>query len=147
MAQEEDGPQSSESSSSSSSSKLPPGMVLGPDGKPIPPDAYPMARALKGERQPPVEFSRRAPDGRLRTLLNTTAPLRDDRGELLGAVAISIEITALKEKESELRQARDERAPVHLAQLAVGQRQLAAQAVEPQRIGELHRDATVAMAA
>jgi PAS domain S-box-containing protein len=84
------------------------GDMLDLDGNPIPPEAYPIQRVLRGETVPSMEFQRLTPDGRRRTLLHNVAPLRNAEGRLVGAVAISTEITAQKEKEAELRHARDD---------------------------------------
>jgi transcriptional regulator with GAF, ATPase, and Fis domain/PAS domain-containing protein len=83
------------------------GALLDADGQPIPLDAYPIGRALRGERVPSLEVQRAAPDGRLRALLTSAAPLVDPQGARVGAVAISIDITPQKHKEAELREARD----------------------------------------
>ena len=84
------------------------GDMLDADGQPIPVEAYPIARALRGERVPPLEFHRAALDGRTRALLNSAAPIVDPQGAMVGAVAISIDITPQKATEADLRQARDE---------------------------------------
>ena len=83
------------------------GDMLDVDEKPIPLDAYPIARALRGERVPPLEIHRVTPDGGTRALLSSAVPLLEPQGALIGAVAISIDITLQKHKEVELRQARD----------------------------------------
>ena len=83
------------------------GDLLDADGQPLPLDAYPCARALRGEHVSPLECQRVAPDGRRRALLNSATPLHDPRGTLVGAVAISTDITLQKQREAELRQARD----------------------------------------
>ncbi|HEX7547495.1 MAG TPA: sigma 54-interacting transcriptional regulator, partial [Candidatus Methylomirabilis sp.] len=83
------------------------GDLLDADGQPIPLDAYPIARALRGERVPSLEFQRGGLDGRLRALLTSAAPLVDPQGAMVGAVAISFDITPQKHREVELRQARD----------------------------------------
>jgi transcriptional regulator with PAS, ATPase and Fis domain len=72
------------------------------DGQPLPLDAYPTARALRGERVPPLEVQRVAPDGGMRALLSSAVPLRDPRGALLGAVSISADITLQKQKDAEI---------------------------------------------
>ena len=84
------------------------GHILDTDEKPIPLDEYPIARALRGERGVSMEIRRPAHDGTKRALINTAAPLVDPQAALLGAVAINIDITSQKDKEDELRRARDE---------------------------------------
>jgi PAS domain S-box-containing protein len=120
------------------------GDMLDVDGKPIPPDQFPIARALRGERVPPLEFQRIGPRGERRSLLNSVAPLRDDRHAILGAVSISVEITAQKQKEAELREARDALEQRVQARTADVQRLSAELAVaeqrERQRLGEVLHD-------
>ncbi|HWT81192.1 MAG TPA: PAS domain S-box protein, partial [Candidatus Methylomirabilis sp.] len=109
------------------------GQMLDTDGKPIRPEAYPIARVLRGEHVLAMEFQRVAPDGQMRTLLHSVAPLRDSQSMLIGAVAISIEITAQKQKEAELRQAHaelEQRVQDRTAELSQAVRQLERQSAQ-----------------
>jgi PAS domain S-box-containing protein len=81
------------------------GDMLDRQGRPIPPDAWPIRRALNGERGRTVEFRRVTPDGRERVLLNTATPIVGPTGQLIGAVSVSAEITDLTRREEELRSA------------------------------------------
>lgn len=70
---------------------------------------WPLVRsALDGDTCTQVELQVQRPDGRRHFMLVNTAPLRNTRGDLTGAVAIFQDITALKEGEQALRQVRDE---------------------------------------
>jgi two-component sensor histidine kinase len=62
-----------------------------------------MARALRGEKAT-EEFQRVTPGGTL-VVLNSACPLRDAAGTLIGAVAITTDITERNRTESALRQA------------------------------------------
>jgi two-component sensor histidine kinase len=81
------------------------GETLDREGRPIPPDRWPVRRALLGERGAAVEFRRPTPDGRERVLLNAATPILAPDGRLLGAVSVSTEITDLTRREVELRSA------------------------------------------
>jgi PAS domain S-box-containing protein len=75
------------------------------DGKALPVDQWPMSRALRGETVRAVELHRTAPDGTPYVFLNSCAPIRNTRGEIIGAVAINTDITERKRAEDQLRQA------------------------------------------
>lgn len=69
--------------------------VRGPDGRPQPLDRLPLARALAGETvvgaEETVRHLRSGRDVRVRT---NAAPIRDERGTIVGALEVAREITA-----------------------------------------------------
>jgi two-component sensor histidine kinase len=75
------------------------------DGKELAVDEWPMSRALRGETVRAVELHRTAPDGTPYVFLNSCAPIRNERGEIIGAVAINTDITERQRAEARLRQA------------------------------------------
>jgi PAS domain S-box-containing protein len=75
------------------------------DGNFVPVDRWPVSRALQGETVTGVEWHRRAPDGSAYVFLNSAAPLRDERGRIIGAVSVTTDITARKRAEEALREA------------------------------------------
>jgi PAS domain S-box-containing protein len=79
------------------------GQYLDGDGRPVLMARWPMTRALRGERAT-EEFRRVAPGGSI-VVLNSACPLRNAAGELIGAVAITTDITERNRVESALRQA------------------------------------------
>jgi PAS domain S-box-containing protein len=81
------------------------GKTTDADGKELAVDQWPMSRALRGETVRGVELHRTAPDGRPYVFLNSCAPIRNERGEVIGAVAINTDITERKHAEDHLRQA------------------------------------------
>ena len=67
------------------------------DGRPIPPERWPGARALRGEAvSPGVEFVYTADDGRELRMLESTAPFRAEDDEIIGAIAVVQDITERK---------------------------------------------------
>jgi two-component sensor histidine kinase len=66
---------------------------------------WPVMRALRGETVRGVELRRIAPDGTSYVFLNSVAPLIDNEGRIMGAVAINTDITERKRVEEQLRQA------------------------------------------
>jgi PAS domain S-box-containing protein len=79
------------------------GDYLDADGKPVPIEEWPTARALRGETAS-REFLRRTPTGSL-FVLNSAAPLRNEQGAIIGAVAITTDISERKRMEDRLRDA------------------------------------------
>jgi PAS domain S-box-containing protein len=86
-------------------------------GKPvstlIPPDRYNeepgiLQRIRRGERIDHYETVRRRKDGSLVEISLTVSPVRDARGEIIGASKIARDITFRKQAEKALREARDE---------------------------------------
>ncbi len=82
--------------------------ALHPDGTPYQPDEYPMARAVRhGEtiEQEPMLYRRG--DGRLTNLLVSSAPIRDDKGEIVLGVTVVQGVDDHIRMETELRETRD----------------------------------------
>jgi PAS domain S-box-containing protein len=79
------------------------------DGSPITHDACWMARALQtGEEYNGEEIIIERPDGKRLTDLAHANPIRDEAGELVGAVNVLVDITDRIQAETVLRGARDE---------------------------------------
>jgi signal transduction histidine kinase len=79
------------------------------DGSPIAHDACWMARALQtGKEYNGEEIIIERPDGRRLTVLAHANPIRDEAGELVGAVNVLVDITDRIQAETVLRGARDE---------------------------------------
>lgn len=78
-----------------------------PDGRPVTADDWALARALRRrETSRDEEIEIQASDGVRRTILNSAAPIVSDAGELLGGVAVNVDITARKRIEADERKAR-----------------------------------------
>ncbi|MFB6460831.1 sensor histidine kinase [Bradyrhizobium tunisiense] len=74
-----------------------------PDGTPLPHDECPMAIALKENRAVrDVEAVAERPDGSRICFMPYPTPLRDERGELVGAVNMLVDITARKQAEERM---------------------------------------------
>ena len=74
-------------------------------GNPLPPDAFPAARALRGETvDPGVEFLHRHHDGRETWTRVAAAPMRDERGEITGVFVVVVDIDAIKRANERLRE-------------------------------------------
>ena len=76
------------------------------DGRPLPPDQWPGARALRGEIvSPGIEFRYTGDDGSDVWMLVSAVPYRsEDEDENVGAIAVVKDITDLKKTEQKLRQ-------------------------------------------
>ena len=99
-------------------------LVRRPDGRPVSIDETPMVAALKGETTRNVEAVICTADGRRTPVLVSAAPVRSVDNEILGAVVVFEEITALKELERMRSEysaviAHDLRAPLHVIQLQI----------------------------
>ncbi|MCU1277569.1 MAG: sensor protein, partial [bacterium] len=72
------------------------------EGKPLPSDEFPLVKALSGElvEGQVVVFQR--PDGTLRTVRASAAPVRDAGGTVVAAVTAYYDVTAAKRVEDEL---------------------------------------------
>ncbi|MDI3340004.1 MAG: PAS domain-containing protein [Sphaerobacter sp.] len=71
-----------------------------PDGRPIPPDEQPLARGLRGETQADWEqIVRRVDTGDDVHLLVGYSPIADDRGTIVGAVAVVSDVTRMRQLE------------------------------------------------
>ena len=67
------------------------------DGTPIPQEAWISARALRGETARNEELEIHHPDGRVFPILASGAPLRNDLGQIAGAVVAFQDISRLRE--------------------------------------------------
>jgi len=72
------------------------------DGKPVPPDSYPLRRVLRDQQDLRGEFELVLPDGRRVHLLIHGSPIRTKQGKIIGAVAAFVDITTQKELQREL---------------------------------------------
>jgi PAS domain S-box-containing protein len=75
-------------------------------GERIEPEQWAGTRAIRrGERTLGEVVRIRAFDGKDKTILNSTVPLRDERGVIQGALVVNEDVTHLRETEDALRQA------------------------------------------
>ena len=73
-------------------------------GKPVAAGEWPLARAMvQGETCPGRLIRIQCHDGSFKTIIDAAAPLRDEHGNLTGAVAVNEDITALHEAQERLR--------------------------------------------
>ncbi|HYO09904.1 MAG TPA: ATP-binding protein [Tepidisphaeraceae bacterium] len=82
--------------------------VLFQDGKQLPRDRYPVARAARGERVYPQEVEVALPTGRRLTVLSSASPIYDADAKVIGAVSSFADITQLKLLQRELETRRRE---------------------------------------
>ncbi|AFL49822.1 PAS domain S-box-containing protein [Sinorhizobium fredii] len=73
-------------------------------GKMLSPDELPVQRAARGEVVPNFEEEVRFEDGTSRHLFGNATPLRDAAGDVIGAVAASVDITERKQAEEALQE-------------------------------------------
>lgn len=77
-------------------------------GDPLETEEWPLRKALRtGESVPPQEMFILRFDRRCRTILNAAAPIRGNRGKLIGAVAVDQDITARRRAEDQIRSLAD----------------------------------------
>ncbi len=82
-------------------------MVHLQDGRPLSVAELPLQRAAReGRVIPPVELQVQLPDGRNRFLEVSGAPLRGEQGEVIGGLAVTVDISARKQAEEDRKQAR-----------------------------------------
>jgi PAS domain S-box-containing protein len=74
-------------------------------GEELPVGDWPVLRALRGETLRGIELHRIAPDGTPYVFINSVAPVINQEGRIVGAVAINTDITERKRVEEQLRQA------------------------------------------
>lgn len=80
-----------------------------PDGKPLPHEQCPMAIALRENRPVRgVEALAQRPDGTLVPFLPFPTPIRDENGQLIGAVNMLVDVTERKEAETHQKLLLDE---------------------------------------
>ena len=73
-------------------------------GKPIAAEEWALARALtKGETSTGELVRIQCFDGTIKTIINSAAPLRDERGDIAGAIVVNEDITALHEAQEKQR--------------------------------------------
>jgi PAS domain S-box-containing protein len=79
--------------------------IFYPDGKPMPHQKCPMARALRGEtlKQSDLEILVEQPSGARRNVIVNPKPLRNERGKIVGAINCLYDFTEDKRAEAELR--------------------------------------------
>jgi signal transduction histidine kinase len=63
------------------------------DGSPMPPEEWPIVRALAGETVPRDVYRLQLPDGRMPLIESRAAPVRRDDGTILGAVTTFDDVT------------------------------------------------------
>lgn len=78
------------------------GKAFFPDGHPIPPEAWPLRKALRGDTTVGAEARIVRPDGSYHDVLIGAAPIRNARQGIIGAVAIFSDITERKRVEEKL---------------------------------------------
>jgi PAS domain S-box-containing protein len=78
-------------------------------GQPIGRDDWALARALRGETSHSELIRIQCFDGSSKTILNWAAPIRSDDGEIVGAIALNEDVTALQYTQEQLRSAVRER--------------------------------------
>ncbi len=81
--------------------------VFDKEGAPVPNDWLPMQRAGRGEEVMDYEFEWRFPDGERLSLYGNATPLRDEAGNIAGAVAAFINVTERKRAEEALRESEE----------------------------------------
>jgi PAS domain S-box-containing protein len=75
-----------------------------PDGLPLELEDWSLMRALRaGEVSSAEELIIQALDGRRKTILTNTLPIRDAADTITGAIAIAVDITSLKDAEQQLK--------------------------------------------
>jgi signal transduction histidine kinase len=75
-----------------------------PDGRPVAPEEWPLARAVSGgERAEGAEIAVVRGDGTRAITIQSAAPVRDDAGQVVAAVAAYVDITERKGIEDQLR--------------------------------------------
>ena len=73
------------------------------DGRAVPPQEWPLSRALRGETISAHHGRFHGPDGTVRDFLVSAAALRGTDGRIQGAVAAAVDVTREKRAEAELR--------------------------------------------
>ncbi|MDI7276814.1 MAG: PAS domain-containing protein, partial [Anaerolineae bacterium] len=76
-------------------------LALTPEGRPLPAEERPSWRVPAGQSVAGMEVEVVLPDGRRAQLLLNSAPLRDEKGDLTGAVMTVTDITPLREAREE----------------------------------------------
>lgn len=118
-------------------------------GRPVVPERMPLARAEHGEATRAEEIAVRRSDGTLVPGLVSAAPIRDEAGRYLGAVAVFEETTALKELERMREEwtsvvAHDLRQPVTVINAYAQLLERTAEAADPKVAGKIGHIRTAA---
>ncbi len=74
------------------------------NGQPIPPEDFPLNRAVRGEDVESIETFIKKPDGSTMFVLTTAAPLYDEQGTITGAVSVFRDISKRKSIEQQKNQ-------------------------------------------
>jgi two-component system CheB/CheR fusion protein len=105
-----------------------------PDGTPLSPDDWPLARAIaRGETVINQEITLERADGQRSTLLVSATPIPEDGSQVTLGVMTWYDVTARKQMEEDLRQARDQleqRVVARTAELGAANAALRAEATE-----------------
>jgi PAS domain S-box-containing protein len=83
--------------------------IFYPDGRPMPHEKCPMARALRGETLDAAELEIlvKRPDGLRRNVIVNPAALKNERGKIIGAINCLHDITERKRTENALRESEE----------------------------------------
>ncbi len=73
--------------------------AIHPDGRPVAKDEYPLARALGGEDHPQLECKIERGDGAYVWINIVGAPIRNDRGAIIGAIVAVTDVDNIKNAE------------------------------------------------
>ncbi|WP_246749841.1 sensor histidine kinase [Mesorhizobium caraganae] len=73
------------------------------DGHTVSREDRPLSKAMRGEQTDNQEFAYILPNGVQRTLLSSARPIRGTSGKVIGAVQVSLDITARKQGEEQRR--------------------------------------------
>jgi PAS domain S-box-containing protein len=84
--------------------------IFYPDGRPMPHEKCPMARALRGEelKQSDLEILVEQPNGARRNVIVHPKILKNERGKIVGAINCLYDITDRKKAEAALRQSEEQ---------------------------------------
>jgi PAS domain S-box-containing protein len=74
-----------------------------PDGRPVPPDEYPILRARRGESVRGIELIIERPTGERRNVVCGAVPLRDTLGRVRGAASAFNDVTEIRAAEQRFR--------------------------------------------
>jgi PAS domain S-box-containing protein len=81
--------------------------IVSPDGRPIPTEAFPSMRALRGETVSEMDFVLKTPGGERRRIRSSAHPLRHPDGTIFGAMVTWRDITEEIRAREEMEKARE----------------------------------------